>query len=81
MQSRIANDIGGLATVVTDLAGTLVQNGAVVTGLAVSLLILNWQLAAIAFCLIPVYVWQARRVGRQAVRIARERQRRLADLT
>jgi ATP-binding cassette subfamily B protein len=81
VQSRIANDIGAIDSVVTDTASTIVQNGATVIGLVVALLFLDWRLACIALALVPLYVWQARRVGRQSVRIARERQRRLADLT
>jgi ATP-binding cassette subfamily B protein len=81
VQSRIANDIGGIDNVVTDMAGSIVQNATSVLGMVVALLFLDWQLALVALCLVPLYIWQARRVGRQSIRIARERQRRLADLT
>ncbi|MGH2877601.1 MAG: ABC transporter transmembrane domain-containing protein, partial [Solirubrobacteraceae bacterium] len=80
VQSRIANDIGGLDSVVTTTATTIAQNATTVIAAIVALCILNWKLAAISMVFVPLFVWLTRRVGRVRRRITTQQQRRLADL-
>ncbi|MGH3026535.1 MAG: ABC transporter ATP-binding protein, partial [Gaiellaceae bacterium] len=80
VQSRIANDIGGLDAVVTTTATTIAQNATTVIAAIVALCILNWKLAAISMVFVPLFVWLTRRVGRVRRRITTQQQRRLADL-
>src|SRR5450755_873346 len=81
VQSRIANDIGGLDTVVTTTATTIAQNATTVIASLVAMCILNWRLAAISLVFVPLFVWLTRRVGKVRRRITTEQQRRLADLS
>ena len=81
VQSRIANDIGGLDTVVTTTATTIAQNATTVIASLVAMIILNPVLAAISVVFVPLFVWLTRRVGKVRRSITTEQQRRLADLS
>jgi ATP-binding cassette subfamily B protein len=81
VQSRIANDIGGLDTVVTTTATSIAQNATTVIATLVAMCILNWELAVISLIFVPLFVWLTRRVGKVRRRITTEQQRRLADLS
>ncbi len=81
VQSRIANDIGGLDAVLTNTATTIAQNATTVIAALVAMLLLDWRLALISLVFVPPSVWMTRRVGRVRRRITAEQQRRLADIS
>ncbi len=81
VQSRIANDIGGLDSVVTTTATTIAQNATTVIATLVAMCLLDWQLAAISLVFVPLFVWLTRRVGKVRRKITSEQQRRLADMS
>jgi ATP-binding cassette subfamily B protein len=81
VQSRIANDIGGLESVVTTTATSIAQNATTVIAALAAMLLLDWRLAAISLVFVPPSVWLTRRVGRVRRRITGEQQRRLADMS
>jgi ATP-binding cassette subfamily B protein len=81
IQSRIANDIGGLEGVVTTTATTIASNVTTVIAALVAMCILNWHLALFSLVFIPPSVWGTRRVGKIRRRITTEQQKRLADLS
>jgi ATP-binding cassette subfamily B protein len=81
VQSRIANDIGGIDNVVTTTATSVAQNATTVIATLIAMLLLDWRLAAISLVFVPLFVWLTRRVGKVRRKITTERQRRLADLS
>jgi ATP-binding cassette, subfamily B, bacterial len=81
VQSRIANDIGGIDSVVTTTATSVAQNATTVIATIVAMIILDWRLAAFSLIFVPPFVWLTRRVGKIRRTITTERQRRLADLS
>jgi ATP-binding cassette subfamily B protein len=81
VQSRIANDIGGIDSVVTTTATSIAQNATTVIASIVAMVLLDWRLAAISLVFVPAFVLLTRRVGQIRRRITTERQRRLADLS
>jgi ATP-binding cassette subfamily B protein len=81
VQSRIANDIGGLDNVVTTTATTIAQNATTVIAALVAMCLLDWRLAVISLVFVPLFVWLTRRVGKVRRTITTEQQRRLADLS
>jgi ATP-binding cassette subfamily B protein len=81
VQSRIANDIGGIDSVVTTTATSIAQNATTVVASIVAMVILDWRLAAISLIFVPGFVLLTRRVGQIRRRITTERQKRLADLS
>jgi ATP-binding cassette subfamily B protein len=81
VQSRIANDIGGLDNVVTTTATTIAQNATTVIAAIVAMCLLDWRLALISLIFVPLFVYLTRRVGKVRRKITTEQQRRLADLS
>ncbi|HUA71734.1 MAG TPA: ABC transporter ATP-binding protein, partial [Solirubrobacteraceae bacterium] len=81
VQSRIANDIGGLDSVVTTTATTIAQNATTVIASLVAMCLLDWRLAIISLIFVPPSVYMTRRVGQIRRRITTEQQRRLADMS
>jgi ATP-binding cassette subfamily B protein len=81
VQSRIANDIGGMQATVTSTATSLVSNSTTVVATVIAMAALDWQLTIVSLCLLPVFVWISRRVGNERRRIAGERQRQLASIS
>ncbi|WP_042380666.1 ABC transporter ATP-binding protein [Streptacidiphilus melanogenes] len=81
VQSRIANDIGGMQATVTSTATSLVSNSTSVVATVVAMAALDWKLTIVSLCLLPVFVWISRRVGNERRRIAGERQRQLASIS
>jgi ATP-binding cassette, subfamily B, bacterial len=81
VQSRIANDIGGLESVVTTTATSIAQNVTTVLATMVAMCLLDWRLALLSLIFVPLFVWLTRRVGKRRRQITSEQQRRLADLS
>jgi ATP-binding cassette subfamily B protein len=81
VQSRIANDIGGVDSVVTSTATSIVQNVTTVVAVVIAMFLLDWRLAAFSLVLLPFFVWLTRRVGEERRRIQSVRQSRLADMS
>lgn len=81
LQSRIANDIGGVDSVITNTASSTVQNAFAAVAVAIAALIMQWKLGLICILVVPVFLLFSMRLGRQRRGIARGRQRRLAGMT
>jgi ATP-binding cassette, subfamily B, bacterial len=81
IQSRMANDVGGVQTVVTDTASTILNNAVVVMSTVVAMALLSWQLTLLSLFMTPVFVWLTRKVGRARQEVARQTQRTYADMT
>jgi ATP-binding cassette, subfamily B, bacterial len=81
VQSRIANDIGGIDSVVTSTATSTVSTVATVAATVTAMFALSWELTLFSLCLLPFFVWLTRRVGNERRRIQSVRQGRLADMS
>ena len=80
VQSRIANDIGGMQATVTSTATSLVSNLTAVVATVVAMLALDWRLTLFSLLLLPVFVWISRRVGGERKRITTQRQKQMAAM-
>lgn len=80
VQSRIANDIGGMQATVTSTATSLVSNLTAVVATVVAMLALDWRLTIVSLLLLPVFVWISRRVGRERKKITTQRQKQMAAM-
>ncbi|MFJ9809587.1 ABC transporter ATP-binding protein [Streptomyces sp. NPDC101158] len=80
VQSRIANDIGGMQATVTSTATSLVSNLTAVVASVVAMLALDWRLTLVSLLLLPLFVWVSRRVGRERKRITTRRQKQMAAM-
>lgn len=81
VQSRIANDIGGMQATVTSTATSLVSNLTSVVASVVAMLALDWRLTVVSLLLLPVFVWISRRVGAERKKITSQRQKQMAAMS
>jgi len=81
VQSRIANDIGGLDSILTTTATTIAQNATTVIAALAAMLLLDWKLALLSLIFVPPSVWGTRQVGKIRRRITMQQQRQLADMS
>ncbi|MFA3878635.1 ABC transporter ATP-binding protein [Streptomyces sp. MMCC 100] len=80
VQSRIANDIGGMQATVTSTATSLVSNLTSVVATIVAMVVLDWRLTVVSLLLLPVFVWISRRVGKERRKITTRRQKQMAAM-
>ncbi|MEF9902351.1 ABC transporter ATP-binding protein [Streptomyces sp. P9-A2] len=80
VQSRIANDIGGMQATVTSTATSLVSNLTSVVATVVAMLVLDWRLTVVSLVLLPAFVWISRRVGNERKKITTQRQKQMASM-
>ncbi|WP_405631399.1 ABC transporter ATP-binding protein/permease [Streptomyces sp. NBC_00016] len=80
VQSRIANDIGGMQATVTSTATSLVSNFTSVVATIIAMVALDWRLTVVSLLLLPVFVWISRRVGNERKKITTQRQKQMAAM-
>ncbi|ROP54794.1 ABC transporter ATP-binding protein [Streptomyces sp. PanSC9] len=80
VQSRIANDIGGMQATVTSTATSLVSNATSVIATIVAMVALDWRLTIVSLLLLPAFVWISRRVGNERKKITTQRQKQMAAM-
>lgn len=81
IQSRLQNDVGGVAGVLSNTISSVIGNTVTVIAAFVSMLVLSWQLTIVAVILLPILVIAQRRVGQVRARIATKTQESLSDMT
>src|SRR5215471_7204153 len=81
IQSRLANDVGGVQSVVTTTASTILANVVTFVSTIVAMLILSWQLTIVAVITVPVFFWLTKMVGERRRRVARSTQESLAAMS
>ncbi|PPH49768.1 ABC transporter, partial [Rathayibacter sp. AY1D7] len=81
IQSRLANDVGGVANVLTNTVSSVLGNTVTVIAAVVAMLLLSWQMTIVALVLTPVLVVAQRRVGQVRARIATKTQESLSEMT
>ncbi len=78
VQSRLANDVGGVQTTITSTASSVVSNVVTLVSSVVAMLLLSPLLTAISLAATPLFVLFSRRVGRARRTARREAQASLA---
>src|ERR1700712_5844029 len=81
IQSRLANDVGGVSNVLSNTVSSVVGNTVTVLAAFVAMVLLSWQLTIIALVLLPFLVVVQRRVGQRRARIATKTQESLSELS
>jgi ATP-binding cassette subfamily B protein len=81
IQSRLANDVGGVQSVLSETASSILSNTVTVAASLVAMLLLSWQLTLVAVALMPVFVLLQVRVGRVRRRLAGRTQESLSEMT
>jgi ATP-binding cassette, subfamily B, bacterial len=80
VQSRLANDVGGVQTTITSTASSVVSNVVTLVSSVVAMLVLSPLLTAISLAATPVFVLFSRRVGRARRKARRDAQVSLAAM-
>src|SRR6476659_4176538 len=80
VQSRLANDVGGVQTTITSTASSVVSNVVTFVSSVVAMLLLSPLLTAISLAATPVFVVFSRRVGRARRKARRDAQASLAAM-
>ena len=81
IQSRLANDVGGIQGVVTDTASSVFSNLVIVISTVVAMLLIDWRLTALSLGMLPFFLYLTYRVGKVRRSISTETQERLADVS
>jgi ATP-binding cassette, subfamily B, bacterial len=81
IQSRLANDVGGVQSVVTDTASTVLSNVVTIISTIVAMILISIPLTILSLLLMPLFLWLTVKVGRARREVATNTQRTLADMT
>jgi ATP-binding cassette, subfamily B, bacterial len=81
IQSRLANDVGGVQTVVTTTASTILANVVTFVSSIVAMIIISWQLTIVSVFTVPAFFWLTRAVGQRRRRVSKSTQESLAAMS
>jgi ATP-binding cassette subfamily B protein len=81
IQSRLANDVGGVQTVVTSTASSILSNVVTVASSMVAMLVLSWELTLVSLILVPLFVFLTWRVGRARRAVTARTQESMAEMS
>ncbi len=81
IQSRLSNDVGGVQTVVTDTASSILSNVVVIISTVITMLLLSVPLTLLSLFMMPFFLWLTVKVGRARREVAATTQQTMADMT
>jgi ATP-binding cassette subfamily B protein len=81
IQSRLANDVGGVQSVVTTTASTILANVVTFVSSIVAMIIISWQLTIVSVFTVPAFFWLSNTVGQRRRRVSRSTQESLAAMS
>jgi ATP-binding cassette, subfamily B, bacterial len=81
IQSRLANDVGGVQSVVTTTASTILANVVTFVSSIVAMIIISWQLTIVSVITVPAFFYLTKAVGQRRRRVSRATQESLAAMS
>ena len=81
IQSRVADDVGGVQKVVTTTISDVISNSVIFVSTLIAMLILSWELTLVAVGTTPFFFLISRVVGRRRKAVAAETQMVTAEVT
>ncbi len=81
IQSRLANDVGGVQAVVTDTASSVASNLAIAVSTIVAMILIDWRLTVLSLGLLPFFMYLTYRVGKVRREVSSQTQQSLADVS
>jgi ATP-binding cassette, subfamily B, bacterial len=81
IQSRLSNDVGGVQSVVTDTAASILSNVVILISTLAAMLIISWQLTVLSLFLMPLFLWLTYKVGKARREVATRTQKSMAEIT
>src|SRR5918998_1364521 len=81
IQSRLSNDVGGVQSVLTDTASSVLSNITIAVSTIGAMFILSWELTVLSLGILPFFLILSRKVGAIRREVSGQTQESLADLT
>jgi len=81
IQSRLANDVGGVQSVVTDTASSVTSNVAIALSTVVAMILIDWRLTFLSLGMLPFFMYLTFRVGKVRRDVSSETQKSLAEMS
>ena len=81
IQSRLTNDVGGIQSVVTDTATSLLSNIVTLLSTLIAMLFLSWQLTVLSLAITPLFVFYTYRAGKVRRQITMQAQESKAEMS
>ena len=81
IQSRLANDVGGVQSVVTDTASSVTSNLAIAISTIVAMFLLTGSSPCLSLGLLPFFMYLTYRVGKVRREVSTETQKSLAEMS
>ena len=81
IQSRLANDVGGVQSVVTTTASSILANVVTFISSIVAMIIISWQLTIVAVITVPAFFWLTKMVGERRRKVSTSTQESLAAMS
>jgi ATP-binding cassette subfamily B protein len=81
IQSRLANDVGGIQSVVTDTAASVTSNIAIALSTVIAMFVIDWRLTLLSLGLLPFFMYLTFRVGKVNREVRGETQKSLAEMS
>ena len=63
IQSRVANDVGGVQNVVSSTVSNVLSNSVIFISTLVAMFILSWELTVVSMCTVPIFALISKFVG------------------
>jgi ATP-binding cassette subfamily B protein len=81
IQSRLSNDVGGVQSVLTDTATSIVSNISTAVSTVIAMFIISPLLTVVSLGLLPIFIWITYKVGNVRRTTSNETQQSLANMT
>jgi ATP-binding cassette, subfamily B, bacterial len=81
IQSRLANDVGGVQSVVTTTASTILANVVTFVSSIVAMVIISWPLTIVSVITVPAFFYLTKKVGERRRQVSRSTQESLAAMS
>jgi len=81
IQSRLTNDVGGIQSVVTDTATSLLSNIVTLLSTLIAMLFLSWELTVLSLAITPLFVFYTYRAGKVRRQITMQAQESKAEMS
>ncbi|MFQ6030701.1 MAG: ABC transporter ATP-binding protein [Dehalococcoidia bacterium] len=81
IQSRVANDVGGVQRVVTNTVSDVLSNSVIFISTLIAMTILSWQLTLVALGTVPIFFFLSKIVGARRRAVTSETQKSTAEVT
>ena len=81
IQSRVANDVGGVQRVVTNTVSDVLSNTVILISTLIAMLVLSWELTIVAVGTAPFFFLLSKLVGAKRRAVAAETQQSTAEVT